>query len=183
MEAMNTQNALLLERLMEFYHKDNNLEKMIAIINGNTTISLRLVDWFATNYAKKHWTGYETKDGKRFVVYTQYKLQLKAYSKRRFDPFNRWERIDLPYKDGMFVQTTLGQLNFFKWAIENNVIDYITNNLETIELDMAQRNSATRRKPTSSTPGTKRTRKRREELSVSASKGIKKEEIETRVSF
>ena len=30
-----------------------NLEKMLKIINGESKISLRIVDWFATNYAKK----------------------------------------------------------------------------------------------------------------------------------
>ena len=49
----NTQNDLLLNKLMHFYHKDNNFEKMLEIINGQSKISLRIVDWFATNYSKK----------------------------------------------------------------------------------------------------------------------------------
>ena len=32
--------------------------------------------------------------------------------------------------------TTVGQLNFFKWALENKVIDYINNNLTKIDKDM-----------------------------------------------
>ena len=54
-----------------------------------------------------------------------YKLKLKAYSKRRFDPFCRWDRITIPYKGDNSIQTTIGQLNFFKWALENDVIKYI----------------------------------------------------------
>jgi hypothetical protein len=64
------------------------------------------------------------------------RLKLKAYSKKRFDPFCRWERITIPYKDGKFIQTTIGQLNFFKWALENDVIKYIEDNYVAIEKDM-----------------------------------------------
>ena len=32
--------------------------------------------------------------------------------------------------------TTVGQLNFFKWAIENKIIDYIKEHLESIDTDM-----------------------------------------------
>ena len=82
-----SQNDLLLQKLMIFYNKDDNLNKMLRIINGQSKISLRIVDWFSTNYAKKNFTVYETKNNKRFKVYQDYKLRLKAYSKKRFDPF------------------------------------------------------------------------------------------------
>jgi len=98
-----TQNDLLLNNLMDFYKKDNLLERMLKIITGDSKISLRIVDWFATNYAKKYYTLYNIEDDfgnlKRFKVYFDYKLKLKAYSKRRFDPFCRWDRISIPYKD------------------------------------------------------------------------------------
>ena len=53
-----TQNDLLLVNLQKFYKKDNNLKKMLDIINGESRISLRIVDWFATNYAKKYFSVY-----------------------------------------------------------------------------------------------------------------------------
>ena len=114
-------------------------------------------------------------------MYYDYKLKLKAYSKKRFDPFCRWERISIPYKTGTCIETTIGQLNFFKWAIENQVIDYIEENYDTIEKDMNNRNSTSKRKETM-LDNTK-TRKKREELSVSATKSIKKEEVEIVVQF
>ena len=131
-----TQNDLLLGKLLEFYKKDWNLDRMLSIINGNSRISLRIVDWFATNYAKKNYTVYNRDETSRFKVYIDYKLKLKAYSKRRFDPFCRWDRITIPYNDTSLIQTTIGQLNFFKWALENGVIDYIDNNYISIENDM-----------------------------------------------
>ena len=177
-----TQNDLLLNKLLEYYRLNKNLDKMLAIINGDSRISLRIVDWFATNYAKKFYTVYDIENAKkRFKVYVDYKLKLKAYSKKRFDPFCRWERINIPYKEGNFIQTTIGQLNFFKWALENGVIEYIENNYQQIEKDMNSRNSTSKRKE--NLANLSKTRKKREELSISASKSIKKEEIEITVEF
>jgi hypothetical protein len=179
-----TQNELLLNNLMDFYKDENNLTNMLKIITGESKISLRIVDWFATNYAKKNYTLYpiEENDGtiKRFKVYFDYKLKLKAYRKRRFDPFCRWDRISVPYKNGTCIETTIGQLNFFKWAIENKVIDYIYEHYDEIEKDMNCRNSTSKRKEI---VDNKKTRKKREELSVSATKSIKKEEVEIVVQF
>lgn len=179
-----SQNDLLLNNLMDFYKNDDNLSKMLKIITGESKISLRIVDWFATNYAKKNFTLYPIEDFagnvRRFKVYVDYKLKLKAYSKRRFDPFCRWERISIPYKGENFIETTIGQLNFFKWTLENNVIKYIEENYETIEKDMNNRNSTSKRKESVTDS---KTRKKREELSVSATKSIKKEKVEIVVNF
>jgi len=165
---------------LNYYHDSNNLEKMLSIINGDSKISLRIVDWFATNYAKKNYTVYNCNQ-ERFKVYNDYKLKLKAYSKRRFDPFCRWDRINIPYKEDTLIQTTIGQLNFFKWALENNVIDYIEDNYHSIEQDMNQRNSTSKRKEAVNTNN--QTRKKREELSISATKSIKKEDVPIIVEF
>ena len=209
-----TQNNLLLTNLLKFYEEGNNMDFMLRIINGESRISLRIIDWFATNYAKKYYTVYDIQDSdRRFKVYVDYKLKLKAYSKKRFDPFCRWERITVPYKDGKYIQTTIGQLNFFKWALENNVIRYIEENYANIEKDMNNRNSTSKKKSLSasavsdaSTESTNsenividvdedeyenknksdsnnKTRKKREELSISATKSIKKEKVEIVVNF
>ena len=176
-----TQNDLLLNNLMDFYNKDNNMETMLNIITGESKISLRIVDWFATNYAKKYYTLYSIDEIRRFKVYVDYKLKLKAYSKKRFDPFCRWDRISIPYKNGTCIETTIGQLNFFKWALENKVIKYIEDNYETIEKDMNARNSTSKRKE--NIVDNSKTRKKREELSISATKSIKKEKVEIVVQF
>ena len=215
-----TQNALLLTNLLKFYEQNNNLDVMLQIINGHSKISLRIIDWFATNYAKKYFTVYAinnqySKGSRRFKVYVDYKLKLKAYSKKRFDPFCRWDRITIPYKNCTYIQTTIGQLNFFKWAIENDIVQYIEQHYSTIEDDMNARNSTSKRSSSSSNSSTSsslssisstsscgedldgianevkneikseknKTRKKREELSVSAIKSIKTENVEVVVSF
>jgi hypothetical protein len=123
----------------------------------------------------------------RFKVYNDYKLKLKAYSKKRFDPFCRWERISIPYDDEKYMETTIGQLNFFKWAIENKIIDYIKTNYAEIENDMNARNSTSKRKFSldnkENIQQNDKTRKKREELSVSACKCIKKESVKIIVKF
>ena len=200
-QSCSTQNDLLLSNLVDFYSRNDygNLRKMLAIINGESVISLRIIDWFSTNYAKKYYTVYsitnrDDKADRRFKVYTDYKLKLKAYSKKRFDPFCRWDRIDFPYRNGSSIQTTIGQLNFFKWAIENRIINYIEENYATIENDMNTRNSISKRKTLSAAHDrladmddcgstTTNFRKKREELSILASSCIKKETVEVVVKF
>jgi sulfur relay (sulfurtransferase) DsrC/TusE family protein len=179
-----TKNRLLLNNLMKFYEDKENLLKMTKIINGESNISLRIVDWFVTNFAKKYYTVYNLTNDIRFKVYNDYKLQLKSYSKKNFDPFCRWDRIKIPYDETNFMETTIGQLNFFKWAIENQIIEYIQKkeNFDAIEQDMNSRNSTSKRKKYSSEMDTG-TRKKREELSISASKCIKKEDIKIIVKF
>ena len=234
----NTQNDLLLHKVLRFYNENNgeNMNKMLSVINGTTNISLRIMDWFVTNYSKKHYTVYELEDSgtptKRFKVYVDYKLKLRAYSKKRFDPFCRWDRINVPHKNGTtYIQTTLGQLNFFKWAIENQVLRYIHENYSVIETDMNIRNNTSRKMAkshqtssatvdgceinmtfgggdiavaaaaTSATSATSaeasagydtdassiaskiKQRKKREELSSSATKGIKKEFVDIVITF
>jgi hypothetical protein len=195
---LNTQNELLMKNLLDFYQNSENLKKMMHIINGETKISLRIVDWFVTNYAKKYYTVYELptvnnkEEIKRFKVYNDYKLKLKAYSKRRFDPFCRWERISIPYDEEKIMETTIGQLNFFKWAIENKIIDFIEENYEFIEKDMNNRNSTAKHRTSTDSETSEssiesvdntKTRKKREELSVFACKCIKKETIKIIVKF
>jgi hypothetical protein len=192
--VVNTQNYLLLQNLLKYYSNKDYLQKMTTIINGESKISLRSIDWFVTNFAKKYFTVYDVssydingnQETIRFKVYDEYKRKLKGYSKRRFDPFCRWERISIPYDEENHMETTIGQLNFFKWAIDNRVLDFIEENFDTIEKDMNQRNSTSKRKTVHHTPTHEpdnKTRKKREELSISACKCFKKENVEIVVKF
>jgi hypothetical protein len=151
-------NNLLLESLNNFYN-DVTLNNLNIIINSSN-ISLRVIDWFVTNYSKKH--NIEYKIGiNHFNVYISYKSQLKSYSKKFFDPFCRRSRIN--YKST--ISTTMGQLNFFKWAISNHVIEHVINNYKAIELDMNM----------SMTKNVKNNnRKKRKELSKSSYKTLTK---------
>lgn len=191
--ALTTQDDLLLDCLKEFYKDISYLKKIIDIVNGISEISLRVCDWTVTNFAKKYFVVYTItrligtrEETVRFKLHNEYKLNLKAYSKKRFDPFCRWERITIPYGDNMYFETTIGQLNWFKWAIEFDVLSYIETHYEEIEQDMNSRNNILKIpnsvSESNQTDKTK-TRKKREELSISACKCIKKETVKIVVKF
>lgn len=125
---------LILASLSRFYGNDENLSKFKAIVEGDE-VSLRLIDWFVTNYCKKNNIEFQNRST-RYNVYVDYRSQLKAFSKHNFDPFRRRDRIRYFYNDQAFILTTVGQLNFFKWAIENGIVDYIFDHKQEIEDDM-----------------------------------------------
>ena len=144
MTEFNSKETLLLNSLMEFYKLKSNLDIFLPIIQQNSNISLRILDWLVTNYSKKNNTYYEVyKGGTKniFCIYLSYKNQLKAYSKKYFDPFCRRNRIDIELntinKDfSNKITTTIGQLNFFRWFIENKLLNYVVLNIAKIDEDM-----------------------------------------------
>jgi hypothetical protein len=98
-----------------------------------TCISLRILDWFATEYSKT--SGIELTDinGENIHIYISYKSQLKTYGKKYFDPFRRHIKFIFYYKN---IETTIAQLNFFRWAITNNIMPYIEENIEELTKNM-----------------------------------------------
>jgi len=121
--------------LQDFYTVPGTIEKLVPIVNGTSPISLRLVDYFVTNYAKKMNTSF-TSGGKHFLIYFHYKRELNAYSKRLFDPFCRRERIMFQARGVEPFVTTVGQLNFFRWFIEKEILEYVLLHREAVETDM-----------------------------------------------
>jgi len=178
--------ALLMNTLNIYFKDIENLNSMIPIIVGKSSISLRILDWFVTNYAKKNNISYDVFDKKtnkmkKFIVHIDYKSQLKAYSKKYFDPFCRRERITFIDNNNNEFVTTAGQLNFFRWVIDNDILFYIYNNLKTIENDMNNSIRHLYNKP--SVTSAEKKRRKRKELSVSATKSVNKHDINIMVSF
>ena len=181
---------LLMTSLSKFYLDEKIINILIPIVNGLSKISLRVLDWFVTNFCKKHNTViHYQRDGKaqKLIVHLDYKNQLKAYSKKQFDPFCRRERINFIYGKGNELLTTVGQLNFFRWAIEHHVLDYINDNLEIIEADMnnSLKIEGSGGKIVEETLQEKqeKKRKKRHELSISASKSVSKHNVKITVEF
>jgi hypothetical protein len=135
LSILKKQDVLMIP-ISDFFNNPKNLDLLLGIlITGKYKVSLRIIDWFVTNYSKKHNLVID-KNGKPFIVFLEYKSQLKAYSKKQFDPFCRRSRIHYEYDKGKKIETTIGQLNFFRWAIENMIIDYISKHYDEIEQDM-----------------------------------------------
>jgi hypothetical protein len=182
--SFNCKEITLINFLIAFYK--NRLELFSDIINQKTPLSLRLLDWLVTNYSKKYNITYPLKYNSEtiyFNIYIDYKNQLKAYSKKFFDPFCRQKRLvidsntfkwrtytteeDITKKD---IVTTVGQLNFFRWFIENKVMDYALCNVELIDSDMMA-------------TVTSKKRGKRSVLSPSAMKGIYTNDYDITIKF
>ena len=224
---------LLMISLSKFYSNNEHIDEIIPYLNGKSKVSLRVIDWFATNYSKKnniifyidkkikklspksrtlkkkkddskYYLSPKNDNNFQFIVYLNYKLQLKAYSKGQFDPFCRRSRLDFHYNKGKILKyieknnlcmpdivayleenegdyftTTSGQLNFFRWIIKNNIIEYITKNIKEIESDM----NTCYKKHYNKSKKNKNIRKKRHELSVSASKSLSKSNVKVILTF
>ena len=122
-----SRSEILKNSVEDFYRDPHNSEVLCDILEKRNGISLRNLEWFITNYAKKNHTTYKTGDGKVFSVHCAYKSSLLGYSKKLFDPFCRAAKIiyTIPGTSEE-IHTTVAQLNFIKWCIKNDVIHFVT---------------------------------------------------------
>ena len=183
---------VLLDSLREFYAHRAHLRVLTDVLaQGPATagrhISLRILDWLVTNFAKKHNIVYllpaatPGEPDATFNMFLEYKSQLKAYSKRFFDPFCRRERLDFLDADGNTFQTTVGQLNFFRWALLHGVVDYGTRHNAAIEDDMLA--SIRHRSAVGAVAAGAAAKPKRRELSKAAIKGCTKTRVKVTVRF
>lgn len=150
-------HKLLLSSLTAYYQKRPKYRQLLyEVIEGVSPLSLRVIDWFMTHYARNHQVLYwidETNDVlveeypsqprndlRKFNLYLEYRAALKSYTKMYMDPFRRHQRITFVLETDPLrsVETTVGQLNFFRFALSNHVIEYISNHLAEIESHMAK---------------------------------------------
>lgn len=134
-------NLLLLQSLENWYSKDKKRIELIELYvknghSGQNLPSLRDIDYAIVNYTKRNRSWFMKCLGEHqrypFEIHLQYKSQLNAFSKDLFDPFRRGETFIFLNQ----VETTLCQLNFFRWLIENNILQWIKDNMEIIKKDM-----------------------------------------------
>jgi hypothetical protein len=170
MEAIQSKEQWVLHRLEGFYTNPDHFQRIQDVLSGSSRISLRLLDWFVTNYSKKHNVSYLTKSNRHVIVYLVYKSHLKAYNKKMFDPFCRWKRIQFRGLD-----TTVGQLNFFEWAIQDEVLDYLETHYDEIHSDMETNSQVLQPKDGE--------RRKRHELSRSATKSVRIHDVPVKVTF
>lgn len=128
----------LLRSLDRYYSEPQKRRQLASIVARKSEVSLRIIDWLTTNYAKKHNVVYHTSSQTQriFNVYLEYKACLRSFSKKYFDPFARNERMEFEDGSGGKILTTIAQQNFFRWAIENGVVEYATAHVAEVEGDM-----------------------------------------------
>lgn len=140
----NDAKLLKLHLFSKFYNNTENLLKVINIVKHNTVHSLRVLEWFCNNYSKKNNIIIKVSPTREINVYLEYKANIDSYTKEKFDPFNRdnkgYGKIDIPIPDAPSTmkkfETTVAQLNFFRWIIKNKVLDYIEKYMQKIKDDM-----------------------------------------------
>jgi len=154
----NISQSLLLTSLTNYYNRNpRSREILYDIIHGKSKLSLRILDWFVTHYAKNADILFWIDDNKneiiekypdtnsdlnlrKFHLYLKYRAELQSYTKMFFDPFRRHERITFILESEpnlKTIETTIGQLNFFRWTIRNHVLEYIETHIDEIEDHMA----------------------------------------------
>lgn len=127
--------SLLLESLRKFYEKSNNFMIFLQLTNSSSKFSLRLLDYLCTKYSKINPIILQVRKNKQINLYSSYKDQLKAYSKLQFDPFRRHDRLTIKINNSS-IETTIAQLNFFKWIIEIKLTDWLNENISKVEKHM-----------------------------------------------
>jgi hypothetical protein len=148
-----SQKQLCYFKMIDRYFKKCNedlVKKMVNIINAESIISLRVLEWVVTKSNKKS-INIKINNNDYFSINIMYKAQLKSYKKKNFDPFRRDKKFYYNYDhsdSSKKVLTTLGQLNFFKWAISNKIIDYVEKNYEDINKLMINYNKEEKVKKT-----------------------------------
>ena len=136
--GLSSQEFILMKPFEAFTNCCINENILCDILNSNSPISIRLIDYFITKYAKNNKIIYniiENNVETSINVFLSYKQQLKIFKKKYFDPFSRGNRIPYFMGDSCII-TTIGQLNFFKWFFSKKIYDYIINNKKIIETSM-----------------------------------------------
>ena len=153
----NSSKELLLSSLNSFYNNHNIYKLTLkTIIDGKHELSLRMIDWLVTRYAKTHniiyWINekdeniyynlpenHNNEKYRKITLYLDYRAQLKSFKKFNFDAFRRHDRISFKINDDYDdIETTIGQLNFFKWAFNTKIITYAIENQKKIYENMSK---------------------------------------------
>jgi len=137
-------DKMLLRSLKEFFSDPMHAAILRKTLDPKRSehISLRLVDWICTTYSKQHRLLFARSNGSGVVdIHASYKSHLRSFGKSRFDVFRRGQKIELQMGGGDPLETTIAQLNFFRWLITHDVLVYLEENKEKI-LDLQKASQA-----------------------------------------
>lgn len=171
----------MLESLLKFFSDEEHFNILKRYRDKGGKVSVSLLDWFTVNYAKKNGVRYEIrKNGRRksILVEQSYNAALHAHTKEYFDPFARGSKqgrgFAIENSKGEQITTTVRQLNFFRWAINNGVIEYVDKHVDDIYKDMSERSNRGKKKSAEH---------KKKQLSVSASKSLGIHQVKMTVKF
>jgi hypothetical protein len=121
---------LIIEKAIKFFNENHLWKELANIIEGkNKLLPLSKIELFVMKYSNEKKIIYKTlRNGKQynFNVNEEYQKEVAHYSKRLMEPFKRdHSRLIRFIHDDLILTTTVGQLNYMRWAFENGVIYYI----------------------------------------------------------
>ncbi len=167
-----------IDRFFKTECSEKKINKMIKIINNEDSISLRLLNWFAMKHSatmESLTIINENAATELFDVKISYRARLNTHSKKYFDPFRRGKRFDYNYDKNnqeKTVETTLCQLNFFRWLFLHDLMDYVEEQFDTLKYKMGTYNNLEKKK--------KEVKKEKENIKKTLIKN-KKEDIKIKV--
>ena len=171
----------IMQRIEHFFTPSVVREILVPLVNQESGISLRALDWLVTNYSKKHNIVCKTRNNSLFNIYHGYKIALSHFRRRNFDPFRRRKRIEVVLDGEVVCESTIGQCNFLHWSYNNGVLAYAIENAKDIETDMnsasAMHKAERRMQKANGVPH------RRRELSAAPRSKCSVYQIETNVTF
>jgi hypothetical protein len=179
MTSAYSNEASMMPSLLQFFKSSTNFGILQEFINSNKSrtnkLSIGLLDWFNVNYAPEYNVEYRLGD-RVVLVWQSYNSALSGYSKALFDPFARGSKKGktVTITNGtVSLVTTLCQLNYFRWAIKNGVIEYVKQHLDEIYDDMIKRSNR----------GGKKSSGKKQKISISASKTLGRHSVTMSIKF
>lgn len=137
-------DEVLLDSVLGWYNdQSSRVDSFLAIVERKNGMSLRVIDWLVTNFSKTTSVVLEI-NGVPRDLYRDYQKNLSAYNKRNMDPFARRNKITIMVFGDKARKSTVGQLNFFRWFITNDVGSFLQKNKRAVENDMKVAESRSR---------------------------------------
>ena len=149
----------LLRNMNKFYENQNHFWQLHQILSNKNPVSLRTIDYFCSSYSSKGIV-FKNKLGNLVDVFSEYQDGLGSLGKANFDPFRRDTKIKF-IKHGKVIETTVGQLRFFAFIIDNGILDYIVRYKDVISQQMASGLKMSRKKRKAQEDINPQTRKRK----------------------
>ena len=119
------------------------------ILMGQDIITMSLINFTVTNYAKEFESQIEKVNKNGDIIYINiirsYTEKLREFRKTSFDAFCRKPKIDFQYdmdNEDAVIRTSIAQLNYYKWILEIDLLSFIRENYDHIYSEYKTRSSS-----------------------------------------
>lgn len=177
--TLTAKQAHISEELEKTVDVDFYQNILLQVVRQTFPISIRLVDWFVTNYTKENAVHYviTSDDGSSrvFDVHLDYCSVLRALGRNGFDPFRRGIRSIVTLPDETSIETTVAQISFWHWAHKNRVLEHLKSQIHVVEKHMSLQLEKGKER--------KRKNKRRSELTKTKKQKAVVFTVKTKITF